>query len=188
MNEQVFWTMIELAKEKSGDNLMVQIELIIEAVSELDISDIFLFDYEYRQLLDKSNEADLWGAAYVLCNGCDVKEFEYFKNWLILTGQYYFKKAVEDPEVLVAFIPVFQRNAKEILHIASDFSTLAAQAYATNTDEYDYHHRYPFPIQNTTVRGELWKDHLELADRLPLLCYNMGWGNPLYKGNWVSDK
>ena len=55
---------------------------------------------EYRRI---ANSPQLIAAACIINGGTSDDRFDYFKNWLILQGQYVFRQALKDPDALAEF-------------------------------------------------------------------------------------
>lgn len=49
-----------------------------------------------------ANSPQLIAAACIINGGTSDDRFDYFKNWLILQGQYVFRQALKDPDALAA--------------------------------------------------------------------------------------
>lgn len=97
MRETEFWIIIDQTISKVQ---AAQSEGLRAALAKLGPQEIAAFDATYRAMLDRAYRWDLWGAAYVINDGCSDDGFDYFCDWLISHGRKVFEAALADPESL----------------------------------------------------------------------------------------
>ncbi len=106
MTENTFWTLIEDARTdaRRGSTPWTRLdpaaELLVLRLSALDPEEILAFDAILTVKLGMSYRWDLWGAAYIINNGCSDDGFDYFRGWLIAQGRAVFEAAIRNPESL----------------------------------------------------------------------------------------
>lgn len=178
MNEQVLWTLIDFSRQNSK-NIHEQGTLLTNLLSKYSTKYLLKFENIYWGFMQKSNEADLWAAAYVLNDGCSELDFLHFRNWLLLQGQTTFKKVLQDPETLVDFINFDNYQPLNFPALETNLANLVQ----TKLGE-----MYEIPdFKKFELFGDKWKTDMEIVDRVPLLCQKMGWGNTVPTGEWKSD-
>lgn len=72
-----------------------------ECMAKLPAAEIAEFDMEFARHHDELYSWALWGAAFLLQNGCGDDCFEYFRSWVIAQGPDYFEAVRDDPSALV---------------------------------------------------------------------------------------
>lgn len=86
IDENVFWELIKLNREKSEDKFEF-IENLSNQLEEFKPTEIKRFE---RTFLSKYNELhrwEIWALAYIVRRGCGDDAFDYFKAWVISKGQ-----------------------------------------------------------------------------------------------------
>lgn len=178
MNEQVLWTLIDFSRHNSK-NIHNQSKVLISLLSKYSLKHLLKFENIYWGFMQKSNDADLWAAAYVLNDGCSQLDFLHFRNWLLFQGQIAFKKVLEDPEVLVDYINFDDYQPLNFIDLETSLTHLIQKKIGG---------MYKIPnFEAFELSGDLWKTDIEIVDKVPLLCQKMGWGNTVPKGEWKSD-
>ncbi|HET8646266.1 MAG TPA: DUF4240 domain-containing protein [Vicinamibacteria bacterium] len=107
MTDEAFWRLIEASrdqfdKRRVAGNLDRQAQRLKELLDALESAEIAEFLSIYRQHFRAAYRWDLWGAAYVIGQGCSDDGFADFRNWLISMGRDVFTRALADPESLVS--------------------------------------------------------------------------------------
>jgi len=97
MTNEEFWKIINRFESLNQENKLLRLTADLQ---EKEPEEIASFDSIYRDMLQRAYTWDLWGAAYVINDGCSSDSFDYFCDWLISQGQYVFEAAVENPESL----------------------------------------------------------------------------------------
>jgi Protein of unknown function (DUF4240) len=158
-----FWGLIAETRESAGDDTGRQSELLEERLSQLPPQQIVDFARIRHRLDEQAYTWDLWGAAYVIEDGCSDDCFRDFRAYLISLGRAPFEAAMRDPDSLA---PVVQ-DAEEGDWENAD--NVAPDAYETAADE-------DIPVDDSDLsgdpRGEPWDDDDQeaLVQRYPALA------------------
>ena len=109
MDSGLFWSLLERSRvaadvRKVEGSLDRQAAALRAALEELSGADILVFRDHFHERLRESFRWDLWGAAYLLGNGCSDDAFMDFRNWLISMGRATFEDAVTEPDSLARFV------------------------------------------------------------------------------------
>ncbi|MGV4322309.1 DUF4240 domain-containing protein [Bacillus mojavensis] len=99
MNETSFWQLIDQAGSQEEPN-----EWLRDTLLKKETDEIIDFEFMIQTLMQKSYQSSLWGAAYILMDGCSDDTFDYFRGWLIAQGKETFEKVLDDHEYLAAYI------------------------------------------------------------------------------------
>ena len=100
MDEQVFWELVEAAKQTGGDDSNERPAALEALLMQRPLEEVQGFQRCYEPQLVKANRWSLWGAAYVMMGGCSDDGFHYFRDWLISEGRERFESALADPDSL----------------------------------------------------------------------------------------
>lgn len=100
MRIEDFWALVNAAREGAGDDVDLRPAQLLDKLSPLPLEAIQSFQRLYEQQLRTANRWALWGAAFVMNDGCSDDGFRYFRDWLISEGQEAFIQAVADPDSL----------------------------------------------------------------------------------------
>ncbi|MCM3651392.1 DUF4240 domain-containing protein [Metabacillus litoralis] len=124
MEKKEFWRLIE--KSRDFD----QAEWLTEELVQRGLKEALDFEFLFQQLMNTSYQSRLWGAAFVLMDGCSDDTFDYFRGWLIGQGEELYNKVMEDHEFLAEYINEdnlddegFPQN-EELLSVGMDTYTL----------------------------------------------------------------
>ncbi|MDX2216573.1 MAG: DUF4240 domain-containing protein [Oculatellaceae cyanobacterium bins.114] len=133
LTEDDFWQLIEASKTESGGDIYEQLETLKAQLCKLTNAEIVSFDTILHRLLNKSFEARLWGAAYIINGGCSDDGFDYFRGWLIAQGQAIFEQALENPDSLADVVDIENQDVQceEIWYVAQE-------AYEEKTGKDDF--------------------------------------------------
>lgn len=101
MDESNFWHIVNTARDAAGTDTEARIDTLRSALEELPLSSVQSFQRMYEQILLRANRWDLWGAAYLMNEGCSDDCFRYFRDWLISEGKDVFERALQNPDSLV---------------------------------------------------------------------------------------
>jgi hypothetical protein len=126
MEDNEFWAIVEIAKQKSGKKIEARPDALLVELSALESKKIEQFQAKYDGLLIDANTWNLWGAAYLMNGGCAEECFRYFRDWLISEGKSTFSNAVRNPEWLAG---VARRESYEL----EAFGQSAAKAFNGRT-------------------------------------------------------
>ena len=163
MNRAAFWRLVESARADAGDDTERQSELLEERLSKLPPAQIVRFQQIRRQLDEQAYTWDIWGAAYVIEDGCSDDCFRDFRAYLISLGPRAFAAALRKPDSLA---PIVQDAEKGDWENADD---VAPDAYESASGD-------DFPADSSDLsgspRGEPWDDESQdaLVQRYPALA------------------
>ena len=163
MDKAAFWGLIDKARSEAGDDTERQSELLEERLSELPPQQIVRFQQLRRQMDEQAYTWDVWGAAYVIEDGCSDDCFRDFRAYLISLGPKAFAAALRNPDSLA---PIAQDAETGSWENADD---VAPDAYQTATGD-------DVPADSSDLsgspRGEPWDDGSQdsLVQRYPALA------------------
>jgi len=101
MDEDQFWKVIKISKDKSGNDFEQQQEVLSKELSRLSPDEIISFANRFRFFRGQANTWELWGAIYIIQGGCSDDSFNDFREWVIGQGKDFYYKTINDPESLV---------------------------------------------------------------------------------------
>jgi Protein of unknown function (DUF4240) len=163
MNQAAFWGLIGSARADADNDTERQSELLEERLSKLPPRQIVRFQEIRRQMDERAYTWDIWGAAYVIDDGCSDDCFRDFRAYLISLGPRAFAAALRNPDSLA---PIVQDAEEGDWENADD---VAPDAYQTATGD-------DFPAASSDLsgspRGEPWDDESQetLVQRYPALA------------------
>jgi hypothetical protein len=158
-----YWELIADTRQAAGNDTGRQSELLEERLSRLPAQQIVDFARMRRGLDERLYSYEIWGAAYVIEDGCSDDCFRDFRAYVISLGRGPYEAALRDPDSLA---PVAQDAEEGDWENADD---VAPDAYQSATGE-------DFPLDDSdldgTPRGERWdyEDGDALAQRYPRLA------------------
>ena len=94
-----FWKIIEQAK-KDSSNWKSRPEKLKIILMNHSPKDIIRFNKDYHNKLIQAYCWDLWGAAYLINDGCSDDGFYYWRSFLISEGKSVYEAALDDPDSL----------------------------------------------------------------------------------------
>ncbi|MEV4072379.1 DUF4240 domain-containing protein [Nonomuraea fuscirosea] len=97
MTRDDFWAILAAGPPMRRDDYC---EELIDRLSRLPAPTILAFDQHLTDLLRAAYRADLWGAAYLINDGCSDDGFEYFRCWLVSQGREVYEAALDNPDSL----------------------------------------------------------------------------------------
>jgi Protein of unknown function (DUF4240) len=163
MDEAAFWQLMADTRSASDNDTGRQSELLEERLSRLPAQQIVDFGRIRHRLDQEAYSWEIWGAAYVIDDGCSDDCFRDFRAYLISLGRDPYEAAMRDPDSLA---PVVQ-DAEEGDWENAD--NVAPDAYESATGE-------DFPADDSDLsgnpRGEAWDDEEQdaLVQRYPALA------------------
>ena len=104
MDGQAFWELIESTRQAAGNDTGRQSELLEERLSRLPAESIVDFQRIRHRLDEAAYTWDLWGAAYVVEDGCSDDCFRDFRAYLISLGRGPYEAALSDPDSLAPIV------------------------------------------------------------------------------------
>ena len=78
-------------------------ESLYKQLLKLSPDELVGFDCAWQEYRSIANSPQLIAAACIINGGTSDDRFDYFKNWLILQGEYAFRQALKDPDALAEF-------------------------------------------------------------------------------------
>jgi hypothetical protein len=163
MNQAEFWGLVGSTRADADNDTERQSELLEERLSKLPPRQIVRFQQIRRQMDEQAYTWDIWGAAYVIDDGCSDDCFRDFRAYLISLGPRAFAAAMRNPDSLA---PIVQDAEEGDWENADD---VAPDAYQTATGD-------DFPADSSDLsgspRGEPWDDESQetLVQRYPALA------------------
>lgn len=108
---RTFWALIERAAEVSEGNRKRFLHAVLHYFKTSAGPERVQMRRDFRQAMKAAHRWDLWGAAYILNDGCSDDGFIYFRAWLMTKGQECFEKALRDPDSLATTPLRFQTGS-----------------------------------------------------------------------------
>jgi uncharacterized protein DUF4240 len=144
-----FWSLISDTRRAAGKDTGTQTELLRDRLSRLSPARILEFEGWWRSLDRRLYTWDVWGAAYVIEDGCSDDCFRDFRAYVILLGQDAFKRAAKSPDSLAGVVSDAETGDWE------GADDVAPDAYSTATGN-------DFPADTSDLsgnpRGAPWDD------------------------------
>jgi hypothetical protein len=163
MDTATFWRLVADTRAAAGNDTARQSELLERRLSELAARQIVYFQRIRHRLDLRAYTWDLWGAAYVIEDGCSDDCFRDFRGYLISLGRGPYEAALRDPDSLAPIAQDAEQGDWE------NADSVAGHAYASATGE-------DIPADDSDLsgdpRGEPWddKDQEALMQRYPRLA------------------
>jgi hypothetical protein len=95
-----FWQIVERVHAASPRDMEAKCRLLTEELRALPPGEIESFDQHLTDCVLRAYNDDLWGAAFVIGNGCGDDKFLDFRSTLVSLGRSAFENALRDPESL----------------------------------------------------------------------------------------
>jgi hypothetical protein len=162
-DSQGFWQLTSQTRAAADNDTGRQSELMEERLSRLPASQIVDFERNRHRLDEDAYTWDLWGAAYVIEDGCSDDCFRDFRAYLISLGRGPYEAALRDPDSLASVVQDAEEGDWE------NADDVAPDAYESATG-------HDFPGDSSDLsgkpRGEPWDDESQdaLAQRYPRLA------------------
>jgi hypothetical protein len=148
-----FWEIIECAHEQAGmdaDEICVH---LADILSEYNLNDIILWQRIFEGYAELANRSKLRAAAFLLMDGCDDNDFDYFRGWLITRGKSVFLNAIRDPDTLADFIGAEIGEYDDIIGVA--YSAYAKKTKAANDPENGFWERVGESFLSDELKAEM---------------------------------
>ena len=115
MKADKYWLIIgrSLRKTKSMEDQRLK---LVKLLGKLKCEEIIGFHLRTEQLLKDSHHEDLLCAAHLIEGGVYENAFEFFRCWLISRGQQVFKKALQNPDSLIAVLDDVEDHSFEAFY------------------------------------------------------------------------
>jgi Protein of unknown function (DUF4240) len=104
MNEPAFWALIDETRQAAGGDTERQSGLLDERLTELPAQQIAEFGRIRHDLDQRAYTWDLWGAAYVIEDGCSDDCFRDFRAYLISLGSGPYRAALRNPDSIAPVV------------------------------------------------------------------------------------
>ena len=163
LDEPAFWRLVEDARRDAGGDTERQSELLATRLEQLPVQQIADFGEIRRRLDERAYTWDLWGAAYVIDDGCSDDCFRDFRGYLISLGRGPYEAALKNPDSLAPVVQDAETGDWE------NADNVAPDAYEDVAGE-------DIPSGDSDLsgspRGEEWDDEQqdELVRRYPALA------------------
>ena len=163
MRRDEFWEHIRATRRLDPDE---HIERLATRLAKLPVKEILAFGRRWETLGAKGYTWKLWGAAYLINEGCSDDGFDYFRGWLILQGREVFAAALKDADSLAAVL-----NGDEFVEAGGN---PAYDAYAAVTGRDDYYEVLDRQYPKRPARPDLgddwdFDDAAQMRRRYPML-------------------
>ncbi|MCS0605172.1 DUF4240 domain-containing protein [Streptomyces sp. LP11] len=126
MDETEFWELIDAGREAAEGDPEEQADVLVDRLLRLDPDLVLDFARHFEARYNRAYRWDLWGAAWVLLDGCSDDAFDFFRCWLIGQGREVFEGALHDPDALAELLADFD---EEFDGDAEDLGYAADEAY-----------------------------------------------------------
>ncbi|MES4889890.1 DUF4240 domain-containing protein [Streptomyces sp. NPDC096012] len=110
MDETEFWELIDATREVAEGDPEDQADALVERLLRLDPELVLDFARHFEARYNRAYRWDLWGAAWVLLDGCSDDAFDFFRCWLIGQGREVFEGALHDPDALAVLLEDFDEE------------------------------------------------------------------------------
>jgi hypothetical protein len=163
MDEASFWALMAQTRGDADNDSGRQSELLEERLRKLPPQQIVAFQRLRHRLEERAYTWDLWGAAYVIEDGCSDDCFRDFRAYLISLGRGTYESALRDPDSLASLVQDAETGGWE------NADSVAGDAYESATGE-------DIPAEDSDLsgdpRGQPWDDESQetLMRRYPRLA------------------
>jgi Protein of unknown function (DUF4240) len=163
MDEAAFWQLTADTRQAAGGDTERQSELLEERLSRLPAEQIAEFQRMRQRLDEQAYSWNLWGAAYVIEDGCSDDCFRDFRAYLISLGRAPYEAALRDPDSIAPVVEDAETGDWE------NADSVAGDAYESAVGE-------DIPADDSDLsgepRGEPWDDEDQeaLVQRYPRLA------------------
>lgn len=103
MNIDRFWDMVDKVHAASPRDMKVKCTLLANELRQLHPEEIKSFDEHFREYFFRAYTWDIWGAAFVIGEGCSDDSFMDFRSTLISLGRTVYETALTDADALAQF-------------------------------------------------------------------------------------
>ncbi|MGW2713261.1 DUF4240 domain-containing protein [Streptomyces argyrophyllae] len=110
MDETEFWELIDATREAAGGDPEEQADALVERLLQLEPDLVLDFARHFEARYNRAYRWDLWGAAWLLLDGCSDDAFDFFRCWLIGQGREVFEGAVHEPDALAGLLDDFDEE------------------------------------------------------------------------------
>jgi hypothetical protein len=104
MDPPAFWSLIDETHGAAGGSTEAQSNLLEQRFEDLPESTLKRFDAIRHELDRRAYTWDIWGAAYVIEDGCSDDCFQDFRAYLISLGRDVYERALRDPDSVAGVV------------------------------------------------------------------------------------
>lgn len=163
MEDTEFWRIVGAAREAAGSDADERPETLRLELERLSLDAIQSFQRIYESQLQRANRWDLWGAAYLMNDGCSDDGFRYFRDWLVSEGRQVFEATLDNPDSLATVEDAEYYELEPFAYVALD----VFEAKGGGELERD------FACETTMPAGPEWTED-ELPGMFPRLSARFG--------------
>ena len=120
MDRREFWRLMADTRASSHNDTAHQAELLAQRVGDLPPAQATEFRRIRHGLDEGAYRWDIWGAAYVIEDGCSDDCFSDFRAYLISLGKGPYEAALRDPDSLAPIVQDAERGDWENAHSPAD--------------------------------------------------------------------
>jgi hypothetical protein len=135
-----FWQLIAETREAADNDTGRQSELLEARLTKLSPREIVRFAQIRHRLDQRAYTWELWGAAYVIEDGCSDDCFRDFRAYLISLGRGPYERALQNPDPLVSVVQDAEAGDWE------NADDVAPDAYSSVADD-------DFPLDDSDLSG-----------------------------------
>jgi Protein of unknown function (DUF4240) len=163
LGEPQFWRLVEDARREAGGDTERQSQLLAARLERLPAQQIADFGAIRHRLDRRAYTWELWGAAYVIDDGCSDDCFRDFRGYLISLGRGAYEAALKNPDSLAQVVQDAEtgdwENADDVAPDA--YQDVAGQDIPSGDSDL-----------SGRPRGEEWEDEQQdaLVQRYPALA------------------
>jgi Protein of unknown function (DUF4240) len=163
LGEPQFWRLVEDARREAGGDTERQSQLLAARLERLPAQQIADFGAIRHRLDRRAYTWELWGAAYVIDDGCSDDCFRDFRGYLISLGRGAYEAALQNPDSLAQVVQDAEtgdwENADDVAPDA--YQDVAGQDIPSGDSDL-----------SGRPRGEEWDDEQQdaLVQRYPALA------------------
>ncbi|MFF5531167.1 DUF4240 domain-containing protein [Streptomyces cinerochromogenes] len=110
MDETEFWELIDSSREAAEGDPEEQADALLDRLLQLDPELVLDFARHFEARYNRAYRWDLWGAAWLLLDGCSDDAFDFFRCWLIGQGREVFEGALHEPDALAGLLGEFDEE------------------------------------------------------------------------------
>jgi Protein of unknown function (DUF4240) len=103
MNADEFWRIVDKVHAASKGDMKIKCDLLAAALRELSSQELQSFDEHFSNYFFRAYTWDIWGAAFIINDGCSEDSFMDFRSTLISLGRLPFEAAIVNTDSLVNF-------------------------------------------------------------------------------------
>jgi hypothetical protein len=137
MDQAAFWRLMSETRSAAGNDTDKQSELLKGRLTQLSPQAIVEFARTRRSLDERAYTWDLWGAAYVIEDGCSDDCFRNFRGYLISLGQAAYENALSNPDSLASIAQDAETgNWENAANVAPDaYASVAGGDFPLDTSD-----------------------------------------------------